>query len=70
MDINASPDAETRRIMENYLHYPLVVLRAELDDLLGLRINDDRRRHAEQHRNKRQIEQVRRAMKILADHST
>lgn len=64
----AKPDAETARLMANSLHYPYIVLRSELQNQLGLWSNDEETRHREQKKNARFIKELRRAMKILADH--
>lgn len=68
MAIEEKLDAQTKRLLENSLHYPLVVLRSDLQSLLGSHIKDTDQRHAEQKRNTRQIAEVRRAINILCKH--
>jgi hypothetical protein len=66
--VTAKPDPETAALLEHSLHYPMITLRQELRILMDVWQQDAEKRHATQKRNKRYIDQVRRAMSILAKH--
>jgi hypothetical protein len=64
------PDAQTAAILKGSLRYALMVLRRELELLMGAAVKDPAERHRRQKVNAPYIDQVRRAIKVVGDHST